>query len=151
MEEGRPSAYEPFPDEPYLAALFDILESDEKIIWIEKSRDLMVSWACVAYLILKAMTTAECGVLFQTQKEAKAAQLVNYAKCLYRRQEPPVCGCAPRHYSYRGRLGPRRPGHGHRSIEPPETNRCTRERVVAVCGEGVLRLRPSTAAPAFTG
>jgi hypothetical protein len=88
VEEGRPSAYEPFPDEPYLAALFDILESDEKIIWIEKSRDLMVSWACVAYLILKAMTTAECGVLFQTQKEAKAAQLVNYAKCLYRRQEP---------------------------------------------------------------
>ena len=46
----------------------------------------MVSWACVAYLTLKAMTTPECGVLFQTQKETKAIQLVEYAKCLYDRQ-----------------------------------------------------------------
>lgn len=55
-------------------------------MWIEKSRDLMVSWACVAYLTLKAMTTPECGVLFQCQKENKAIQLVEYAKCLYERQ-----------------------------------------------------------------
>ena len=46
----------------------------------------MVSWACVAYLTLKAMTIPECGVLFQTQKENKAIQLVDYAKCLYDRQ-----------------------------------------------------------------
>ena len=51
-----------------------------------KSRNLMVSWACVAYLTLKAMTIPECGVLFQTQKEIKAIQLVEYAKCLYDRQ-----------------------------------------------------------------
>ena len=55
-------------------------------VWIEKSRDLMVSWACVAYLTLKAMTIPGCGVLFQTQKENKAIQLVEYAKCLYCRQ-----------------------------------------------------------------
>src|SRR5271157_4664618 len=65
--------------------LFEILDA-ERIIWLEKSRDLMVSWARVAYLTLKAMTTPECGVLFQTQKENKAIQLVEYSKCLYDRQ-----------------------------------------------------------------
>ncbi len=85
LEEGRPSPYEPFPSYDYLAVLFEILDAT-RIIWIEKSRDLMVSWACVAYLTLKAMTTPECGVLFQTQKENKAIQLVEYAKCLYDRQ-----------------------------------------------------------------
>ena len=87
QEEGRPSPYEPFPRYDDLAVLFDILDAEsERIIWIEKSRDMMVSWACMAYLTLKAMTTPECGVLFQAQKETKAVQLVVYAKCLYDRQ-----------------------------------------------------------------
>jgi hypothetical protein len=62
------------------------LESDERIIWIEKSRDMMVSWSCVAYFTLQAMKVASRGVLFQTQKEEKVIQLIDYAKCLYRRQ-----------------------------------------------------------------
>jgi hypothetical protein len=85
LEEGRPSPYEPFPRHEYLATLFEILDA-QRIVWIEKSRDLMISWACVAYLTFKAMTIPECGVLFQTQKENKAIQLVDYAKCLYDRQ-----------------------------------------------------------------
>lgn len=85
VEEGRPSPYEPFPQLPYFKPLFDMFES-ERIIFIEKSRDLMVSWACVAYLTLQAMTVPERSVLFQTQKEKKAKQLIKYAKCLYERQ-----------------------------------------------------------------
>lgn len=85
-EEGRPSAYEPFPQRlPYFKPLFDVFEL-ERIIWIVKSRDMMVSWACVAYLTWKAMTTPLCGSVVQTQKEKKVIQLVEYAKCLYRRQ-----------------------------------------------------------------
>jgi hypothetical protein len=84
-EEGRPTPYEPLPQYEYLAILFEVLDS-ERIIWIEKSRDLLVSWSCVAYLTLKSMTVPECGVLLQTQKEDKAIQLVDYAKCLYERQ-----------------------------------------------------------------
>ena len=87
LVEGRPTPYEPFPRYRYMEELFQVLDA-ERIVWIEKSRDLMVSWACVGYLTLKAMTTAECGILIQTQKEDKAIQLVDYAKCLYRRQEP---------------------------------------------------------------
>ncbi len=86
-EEGRPSPYEPFPDKPYFPVILEALEL-ERILWIEKSRDLMISWACVAFLTLKAMTIPECQVLFQTQKEDKVIQLVDYAKCLYEQQDP---------------------------------------------------------------
>jgi hypothetical protein len=85
-EEGRPGPYEPFPDRRYFLAVFEVLEA-ERIVWIEKSRDMMISWACVAFLTLKAMTMPECQILLQTQKLDKAVQLVDYAKCLYDRQD----------------------------------------------------------------
>jgi hypothetical protein len=86
QEEGRPSPYEPFPQRlPYLEPLFQVLEL-ERIIWIVKSRDMMISWACLAYLTWKAMSTSVCGSVVQTQKEKKVIQLIDYAKCLYRRQ-----------------------------------------------------------------
>lgn len=85
QEEDRPSPYEKFPRFQYMEALFSILDA-ERIVWIEKSRDMMATWACVAYLTMKAMTIPECGVLFQCQKEDKSIQLVDYAKCLYQRQ-----------------------------------------------------------------
>ena len=84
--EGRPTPYEKFPDWPYFPDLFAIVESSERILWFEKSRDMMLSWACMAFFTLKAMTMPECGVLVQTQKEKKAVRLIEYAKCLYRRQ-----------------------------------------------------------------
>jgi len=85
VEEGRPSPYEPFPNWPYLDDLFELLQI-ERINWIEKSRDMMVSWACVAYLTFQAMTVPSREVLFQTQKIDKVKELVKYAKCLYRQQ-----------------------------------------------------------------
>jgi len=86
MEEGRPSPYEPFPRYEYFRDLFELFDL-ERILWIEKSRDMMVSWACVAYLTRHAMVVPRRGVLFQTQKKDKVIQLVDYAKCLYEQQE----------------------------------------------------------------
>jgi hypothetical protein len=83
LDEGRVSAYEPFPQYVYIDSLFRILDLDERIIWFEKSRDMMLSWCCVAYFTRQAMTVPEREVLFQTQKEDKAKQLVRYAKTLY--------------------------------------------------------------------
>lgn len=85
VEEGRPSPYEPFPKHPYFKVAFEVMQAERIVFW-EKSRDMMLSWACVAYLTLNAMTVPERGVLVQTQKEKKAKQLVKYAKYLYRRQ-----------------------------------------------------------------
>jgi hypothetical protein len=94
QEEGRPSPYEPFPPEEYFGHLFELFDL-ERIVWIEKSRDLMVSWACVAYFTLHAMIVPQRGVLFQTQKAAKVVQLINYAKCLYEHQDECVKAAFP--------------------------------------------------------
>lgn len=85
VEEGRPSPNEPFPRLPYFKAIFDIFDL-ERIIWVEKSRDMMLSWACVAYLTVNAMRVPSRGVLIQCQKDDKVIQLINYAKALYRNQ-----------------------------------------------------------------
>ena len=61
-----------------------------RIIWWEKSRDMMLSWSCVAYLPLRAMKTDYYGVLFQTQKDNKVVQLIDYAKHLYRNSDPRI-------------------------------------------------------------
>jgi len=85
IEEGRASPYEPFPAWPYVDELFLLLLLC-RILWNEKSRDMMITWVCVAFFMHQAMTVPERGVLMQTQKADKAKQLIKYAKCLYRRQ-----------------------------------------------------------------
>jgi hypothetical protein len=88
QEEGRPSPYEPFPGPdvyPHLPYVFAAIHL-ERIMLFEKSRDMMLSWACVAYFTFQAMTVPQRGVMFQTQKADKAKQLVRYAKCLYEHQ-----------------------------------------------------------------
>ena len=87
VEECRPSPYEKFPTLEYFTDIFDFIEY-EHVAWFEKSRDMMLSWACVAYLTFNAMTVPHRGVIFQTQKDDKVIQLVDYAKYLYRRQDP---------------------------------------------------------------
>jgi hypothetical protein len=57
------------------------------VVWVEKSRDLMISWGCVAYLTLQAMKMPYCGVLFQAQNDKKVIQLVDYAKCMWRNSD----------------------------------------------------------------
>ncbi len=46
----------------------------------------MLSWTCVAYFTLQVMRVPCRGAIFQTQKYEKAIGLVDYAKCVYRRQ-----------------------------------------------------------------
>lgn len=82
---GRSSPYGPFPRSPYMQPLFEVLMR-EPIVFCEKSRTMMLSWACVAYLLWEAMRTPMCGILFQCQKEDKVIQLLDYAKCLWERQ-----------------------------------------------------------------
>jgi hypothetical protein len=85
VEEGRPFPHEHFPPHDYIRHILDLL-GEERVHWFEKSRDMMISWLCVAYLTLQAMKTPSRGVLFQTQKEDKVVGLIKYAKCLYKTQ-----------------------------------------------------------------
>ena len=93
-EEGRPGPYEPLPDYDYLRDVLDAIEL-EPITWFEKSRDLMISWVCVGYFTMNAMVVPSRGVIFQTQKEDKVIQLIEYAKCLFRNQDPRLQAAFP--------------------------------------------------------
>jgi len=94
FEEGRERPDEPFPAKLYLKYVFACMDL-QRISWWEKSRDMMLSWACVAYLMRFAMTKPYCGVLFQTQKDDKVIQLVEYAKHLYRYSDARIKAACP--------------------------------------------------------
>ena len=84
---GARSPYSPFPDYPYFRPIMDSLIADEHI-FVGKSRNMMLSWLCVGFFTHAAMTTKGIDILFQSQKEDKAFELVDYAKTLYDRQWP---------------------------------------------------------------
>jgi hypothetical protein len=84
-EASASSPYRPFPNKPYFAPVIETIQN-EPVLFIEKSRDMMISWLCVGYFTHAAMTVDEREVLFQSQKEDKAAELIDYAKTLYEQQ-----------------------------------------------------------------
>lgn len=86
-EAGADSPYRPFPDKPYFRPIVDTFQ-EEPVLFIEKSRDMMLSWLCVGLFTHAAMTIEGIEVLFQSQNEDKAFELVQYAKTLYSRQRP---------------------------------------------------------------
>lgn len=89
VKQGRLSPYESFPsaeERPDLPPIFELLASDEPVLWFEKSRTMMESWAIIGYLTVNAMTVAMRGVVLQCQKEEKARQLIKYVKSLYSQQ-----------------------------------------------------------------
>ncbi|PYP87270.1 MAG: hypothetical protein DMG65_17455 [Candidatus Angelobacter sp. Gp1-AA117] len=85
-EAGAQSPYRPFPDKPYLRPIIDMFQQ-APVLFIEKSRDMMVSWLGVGLFTHAAMTNPGIEVLFQSQKEEKAFELVEYAKTLYHQQD----------------------------------------------------------------
>lgn len=86
-DEGMESPEEPFPDFPYLPLILEVIaDPNEKIICIEKSRDMMASWICVGYFTYMAEKRPRTQCVFQSQEEEKAFQLIDYAKQLWRSQ-----------------------------------------------------------------
>jgi hypothetical protein len=88
-EAKAKSPYRPFPDKPYFRPIIEVLQR-EPVVFCAKSRDLMMSWLFVGFFTHDCMTTPGVEVLFQSQTEDKAAELVEYAKILYRRQDEDI-------------------------------------------------------------
>ncbi len=88
-EAGATSPYRAFPNKPYFRPIMDRFFS-ERVLFIEKSRDMMLSWFTVALFTHQAMTNEGIEVIFQSQKETKAFELVDYAQTLYDRQHPDI-------------------------------------------------------------
>src|SRR5437660_6652080 len=88
-EAGAPSCYRSFPDKPHFRPIVEAFQS-EPVLFVEKSRDMMLSWLCVGLFTHAAMTIPGIEVLFQSQKEEKAFELVGYAKTLYQKQDETI-------------------------------------------------------------
>jgi hypothetical protein len=93
-EAGAASPYRALPDKPYFRPLVEGFRR-EPVLFVEKSRDMMISWLFVGIFTHAAMTTPGIEILFQSQKEAKAFELVDYAKVLYQNQKPEISAAYP--------------------------------------------------------
>jgi hypothetical protein len=83
------SPYRSFPEKPYFRPIIESYQR-EPVTFVAKSRDLMLSWLSVGYLTHACMITPGIEVLFQSQTEDKAAELVDYGKCLYDRSDAEI-------------------------------------------------------------
>jgi len=93
-EHGASGPYRPFPDKPYFRPIVEDFQT-EPILFIEKSRDMMISWLITGLFTHTVMTTEGIEVIFQSQKAEKAAELIDYAKCLYEHQPPELQAAFP--------------------------------------------------------
>jgi hypothetical protein len=81
-----------FPDLPYMPVLFHMLNR-ARHLFVPKSRDMMVTWAVMGYLVWKCQWFPATSVMVQCQKEEKVCDLVvgrgapGYARTLYDQQD----------------------------------------------------------------
>jgi hypothetical protein len=79
--------YKPFPTRAYMKPLLDLLDA-EPVVLIEKSRTMMASWLVAGWCAHHCFSNPAQTVLFQSQDEDRAVNLVRYVKCLWRRSLP---------------------------------------------------------------
>lgn len=83
--------FRPFPRLPYMPFLFSRMAT-KPVLCVPKSREMMVSWALVAYAVWLCQEFPRTRVLIQSQKLDKASELVTgteppgYARTLWERQ-----------------------------------------------------------------
>src|SRR5688572_19156849 len=91
LDKKLTGPYAPFPKLPYLPWLFSRMLM-KRYVFIPKSREMMVSWAVVAYGVWLCQNFPRSRVVFQSQKQDKASELVKgteppgYARTLWERQ-----------------------------------------------------------------
>ncbi|HEY6351677.1 MAG TPA: hypothetical protein VI636_19930 [Candidatus Angelobacter sp.] len=88
-EAGASSPYRPLPAKLYFSSLADGFQQ-EQVMFVEKSRDMMLSWLSVGLFTHAVMSTPGIEVLFQSQKLEKACDLVGYAKILYEQSDEAI-------------------------------------------------------------
>jgi hypothetical protein len=72
----------PLPDKPYTRAYLDELAHHQYVI-VPKSRQMVVTWLTMAYLVARLLTGSNLLIIVQTKKEEDAFSLVDRAKFIY--------------------------------------------------------------------
>jgi len=92
LQKGTPQLA-PFPDKPYFQTILDEFDRS-KIIFLPKSREMMISWLIIGYAVHMAQWTPGSFIMIQSAKEDKSIDLVTgrnrpgYVRTLYEQQTP---------------------------------------------------------------
>lgn len=77
-----------FPDKDYLRETLEVIQKTDKLL-IVKSRQIMLTWLCVAYCFWMAATHKNLEIIFQSDKEDKVkGVLFRRMDSLYKRLPP---------------------------------------------------------------
>lgn len=74
--------YKPFPDYPYLWQIVEHIKT-ERLLAIEKSRQVMVTWICAAYCLWLALFHSGVRILIQSQDQDDADEVIDKIGVLY--------------------------------------------------------------------
>ncbi len=88
-EQDEIEPYKPFPRKQYLWEILQVL-LNEKELFVEKSRTMMLSWLISAYCAYKMFTSPATGIVFQSQDEDRAVHDVRCVKILWENSIDPL-------------------------------------------------------------
>lgn len=86
-EQDPENPYKPFPKKDYLFHTLQAMQQ-EPVLFIEKSRTMMISWTAAGFAAHMGFSRPAVGVIFQSQDEARAVHDVDYVKVLWEQSDP---------------------------------------------------------------
>lgn len=86
-EQNSENPLKPFPDRAYFQYILDVL-NHEPVVFIEKSRTMLLTWILSGYLSHLMFTRPFTTVIVQSKDEARSLKPIQYAKALWRNSEP---------------------------------------------------------------
>ena len=92
-EKELDGAYRGFPKLDYVRWTFHMMQTSRRL-FVPKSREMMVTWIVLAYIVHHCQVFPRTRAIVQTQSESKVADLIKgtdipgYVRTLYERQPP---------------------------------------------------------------
>ena len=86
-EQDHVDPYKPFPDYPYFDKLYELWLT-EPILFVEKSRTMMLTWFFSALCLHWAMTHQPSKVIFWAQDEDRALKPLEYCWTMWEQMTP---------------------------------------------------------------
>jgi len=81
-EQDLDDPYKPFPKKEYVRLMLELIER-EPILFIEKSRTMLMSWTVSGWAAHKGFTRPATCTVFQSKDEDRAIHDIEYVKCLW--------------------------------------------------------------------
>lgn len=86
-EQDLENPFKPFPKKEYLYHTLQLMK-ESPVLFIEKSRTMMISWLVSAFTAHMGFTRPAVGTIFQSEDEGRAVHDVDYVKVLWSQSTP---------------------------------------------------------------